>query len=176
MRKLKYVKLFENFTTTLNEDGYLTEIQAVASTFGKYRRYVFGKAPLSFKVDSSVKINDKESYLELAKIIDINIDFPVYNNNLLNVVFLPEFNGFGKKKDLPYVTFYTEGFGSDRKGEESIMWIDSGFINGMNISDKPKTAIENILLEEAKKIGIFRCSTIEEKNFDEWLLTIDRNN
>jgi hypothetical protein len=176
MRKLKYVKLFENFTTTLNEDGYLTEIQSMPSSFGKYRRYVFGKEPLSFKVDSSVKINDRESYLELSKIVGINIDFTMNNNTLLNVVFLPEFNGFGDKKDLPYVTFYTEGFGSDRKGKESIMWNDSGFINGMNISGKPVIAIENILLEEATKIGISRCSTSEEEDFDEWLLTIDRNN
>jgi hypothetical protein len=180
MRKLKYVKLFENFTTTLSEDGHLNEIQAMPSSFGKYRRYVFGNEPLSFKVDSSVKINDREAYLELAKIVGINIEFTKGNYTLLNVVFLPEFKGFGDKKDLPYVTFYTEGFGSDRGGKESIMWVgnekEMSFVGGMNISGKPKIAIENILLEEAKKIGIFRCSTKEEKEFDEWLLSIDRNN
>jgi len=181
MRKLKYVKLFENFTTTLSEDGYLNEIQAMPSSFGKYRRYVFGNEPLSFKVDSSVKINDREAYLELAKIVGINIEFTKGNYTLLNVVFLPEFKGFGDKKDLPYVTFYTEGFGSDRSGKESIEWADHGirktsFVGGMNISGQPKIAIENILLEEAKKIGIFRSSTKEEKEFDEWLLSIDRDN
>ena len=178
MRKLKYVKMFENFDTNqpiLLPDGTIEGIQAKPSPWGKYKRYVFAKYPEEINyVDSSVIVNGMEEFEEFAKIVGTNLHLI---SGLRNFIFLP---GQTSHSAYPYFSFNTENNG----GKECIGWVIGH--NGSDKHEKPLIqfggshtierksleVLENMILDECP---IMKHKTYEsEEDFQQWLSRFQR--
>ena len=164
MRKLKYVKLFENFENLkLNSDGSLDGIDIQPQDWGKLKRYVFSK-------------KDEQSYFEFCKLASIESGYELSDYLTLNFMFLPNETTL---RGLPYVTFWTK---SD--GKEYIEWSVghdgtskdpkpiAQFIGRMNIKNSNVQRIENIILEECPILKAEGVSSEDE--FQDWISKYSR--
>lgn len=165
MRKLKYVKLFENFESLkMNSDGSLEGIDIQPQEWGNLKRYVFSK-------------EDQKSYFDFCKLTSVESGIELRDSAMLNFIFLPNEVAH---KGLPYVTFWTTKSG----GKEFIEWSVghngtsknpkplAQFIMRMNVKNKPLQAIENVILQECPILKTEGISSEDE--FQDWISKYSR--